>query len=73
MEERNYKLYVHISPSNKRYYGITGLKKCEDRWKNGAGYANNKHFTRAINKYTWDNFEHKVLFDNLTKEIFLKK
>ena len=31
MEERNYKLYVHISPSNKRYYGITGINE-KRRW-----------------------------------------
>ena len=44
MEERNYKLYVHISPSNKRYYGITCQEKCEYRWQNGKGYTPNKHF-----------------------------
>ena len=68
MEERNYKLYVHISPSNKRYYGITSEDKVQDRWKNGKAYSKNKHFTNAINKYGWDNFQHIVLFNNLTKE-----
>ena len=67
MEERNYKLYVHISPSNKRYYGITSMEP-KKRWGNGKYYSKNKHFTRAINKYGWDNFEHIVLFNNLTKE-----
>lgn len=65
MEERNYKLYVHISPSNKRYYGIT-CQKVEYRWVNGNGYKYNEHFTRAINKYGWENFEHSILFNNLT-------
>lgn len=68
MKERNYKLYVHISPSGKRYYGITSKKRVQNRWNNGRGYIGNEHFTRAINKYGWDNFEHIVLFDNLTKE-----
>ena len=68
MEERNYKLYLHISPSNKRYYGITCRKRVQDRWNNGKGYPHNEHFTSAINKYGWENFEHIVLFDNLTKE-----
>lgn len=68
MEERNYKLYVHISPNGKRYYGITNRDKCEYRWNSGKGYYKNKHFTNAINKYGWDNFEHIVLFNNLTKE-----
>ena len=67
MEERNYKLYVHISPSNKRYYGIT-VQTVQDRWQNGYGYRTQPHFYNAINKYGWDNIEHIVLFDNLTKE-----
>ena len=68
MEERNYKLYVHISPSNKRYYGITCKKRVQDRWDCGRGYYKNEHFTNAINKYGWENFQHIVLFDNLTIE-----
>lgn len=68
MEKRNYKLYVHISPSNKRYYGITGREKVELRWQNGNGYKKNIYFYRAIKKYGWDNFKHIVLFSNLTKE-----
>lgn len=68
MEKRNYKLYVHISPSNKRYYGITGREKVELRWQNGRGYIGNEYFTRAINKYGWANFQHIILFDNLTEQ-----
>ena len=65
--DKNYKLYVHISPSNKRYYGITKLEP-KKRWANGIGYKNNKHFAYAINKYGWDNFTHEILFDNLTED-----
>ena len=65
---KRYYLYVHISPSNKRYYGITSEDKVQDRWLNGKGYHRNEHFTNAINKYGWENFQHIVLFDNLTKE-----
>lgn len=65
--DRRYKLYVHISPSGKRYYGITSVD-VKKRWQNGYGYKNNEYFTRAIEKYGWDNFQHEVLFDNLTKE-----
>lgn len=68
MEERNYKLYVHISPSNKRYYGITCEKNINRRWVNGTGYCTQQYFYRAIKKYDWDNFKHIVLFSNLTKE-----
>ena len=63
----NYKLYVHISPNSKKYYGITS-QETDRRWQKGNGYKYNEYFTRAINKYGWDNFEHIVLFDNLTKE-----
>lgn len=58
---------MHISPSNKRYYGITKLEP-KKRWKNGQGYKNNDHFYRAINKYGWNNFQHKILFNNLTED-----
>lgn len=67
MEQRNYKLYVHIAPNGKKYYGIT-CQNTEYRWNNGRGYRNNKHLTNAINKYGWDNFQHIVLFDTLTTE-----
>ena len=64
--ERNYKLYVHISPSGKRYYGITSMNP-KYRWNNGKGYKNNKYFTSAIVLYGWDNFQHEILFNNLTE------
>lgn len=67
MEQRNYKLYVHIAPNGKRYYGITGKQNINRRWHNGNGYYCNNHFYRAIKKYGWDNFKHIILFDNLTK------
>lgn len=57
---------MHISPSGKRYYGITG-QEAKKRWANGKGYINNKHFYNSINKYGWDNFQHIVLFENLTE------
>lgn len=68
MEDRNYKLYVHISPSNKRYIGITSEEDVKRRWLNGAGYRTQQYFYRAINKYGWENFKHIVLFSNLIKE-----
>lgn len=38
------------------------------RWQSGHGYKGNSYFTRAINKYGWENFSHEILFDNLTEE-----
>lgn len=63
----NYVLYMHLTPSGKRYFGIT-KQKPNERWLNGKGYKNNEHFTRAINKYGWNNIEHVILSDNFTKE-----
>ena len=57
---------MHIAPNNKRYYGITSMNP-KKRWQNGKGYKENKHFTNAINKYNWNNIEHKILFNNLTE------
>ena len=65
--ENNYTVYMHISPSGKRYIGITSMKP-EKRWKNGKGYLNNQYFTNAIEKYGWDNFEHIIIAINLSEE-----
>lgn len=62
-----YIVYMHISPSNKRYIGIT-KQNPQKRWCNGKGYKQNIYFTNAINKYGWDNFEHIILFEGLSKE-----
>ena len=76
--EIEYLIYKHTNKINgKNYVGQTGQNP-EDRWKNGYGYkesyidenGNKKysHFFNAIQKYGWDNFEHKVLIHGLTKE-----
>ena len=58
---------MHISPSGKKYIGITG-QSIERRWGNGNGYKNCISFYRAIEKYGWDNIEHIVLYSGLSKE-----
>ena len=64
----NYKVYMHIFPNSKIYIGIT-QQEPQKRWKNGLGYGNNQRIMkRAINKYGWCNIEHKILYENLTKE-----
>ena len=67
--EMNYKVYVHINKVNgKRYYGITRTE-VEERWKNGKGYKRHEYFTRAIEKYGWnEGFEHIVIARGLTEE-----
>ena len=42
----NYTVYMHISPSGKRYIGITSVKP-KYRWRNGKGYET-QIFYRAI-------------------------
>jgi group I intron endonuclease len=46
--------------------GITGQKP-KDRWQRGCNYKSCYIFYRAIQKYGWNNIEHKILFQNLTK------
>ena len=61
-------LYVHITPANKLYIGITS-QTVNERWENGKGYSGSPHFYSAIQKYGWDNIKHIVLLENLSKEV----
>ena len=60
-------LYIHTTPNNKYYVGITSQNPTE-RWKRGKGYGNNKHFTNAVKKYGWLNIKSEVVAENLTKK-----
>ena len=67
---KQYSIYVHIFPNNKKYIGQTS-KNVYIRWgKNGAGYLNNRQnaISNAILKYGWDNIQHIVLCEGLTLE-----
>lgn len=68
--ENSYCVYVHVAPNDKHYVRQTGVKFWKRWGPNGNGYknGNQKYFERAINKYGWDNFEHVILKENLTKE-----
>ena len=70
--EKLFIIYKHTSPSNKVYIGIT-QQKIHKRFQNGMGYKHNKYFSKAIQKYGWNNFKHEILFDNLSKEEVFKK
>ena len=63
----NYTVYKHVSPSGKQYIGITKWD-VEKRWSNGEGYKQCSYFYNAIQKYGWDNFEHIILYTNLSRE-----
>lgn len=64
-----YTVYQHKNKLNgKMYFGITS-RIPEERWgSNGCKYKSTPHFYSAIQKYGWDNFEHNILYKNLTKE-----
>lgn len=63
-----FSVYKHVNRKNgKVYIGITS-KKPNKRWKNGKGYYQNEHFSSAIEKYGWDNFDHVIVAENCSKE-----
>ena len=64
-----YLVYMHINKANnKKYVGITHYKNPQKRWLKGKGYMNNPHFSKAIIKYGWDNFDHVIIAEGLSKE-----
>lgn len=72
---KEYTIYDHISPSGKHYIGQT-CQKPEKRWgtngtkylmKHHSGEYWHPHFAKAILKYGWNNFEHIILFNGLSK------
>ena len=67
-DTKSYCLYVHITPTNKKYFGVTSQKPQVRFGNNGSGYKRCTLFYRAIQKYGWENIKHIVLIDNLSKE-----
>jgi group I intron endonuclease len=54
-------IYAHINKINgKAYIGQT-IQTLQKRWGKGSEYSTCTHFYNAIQKYGWDNFEHKIL------------
>ena len=65
-------VYMHENKINhKKYIGIT-CQKPTQRWRGGKGYKIGL-FKKAIDKYGWDNFNHIVLFERLSKDEACKK
>lgn len=66
-----YRVYVHVNKINgKIYIGQT----CNSLYVrsghgSGVGYKHCAHFYNAIKKYSWDNFEHIILVDNISLEM----
>ena len=66
---KKYIVYMHIFPNGKKYIGIT-CKSPNGRWEGGTGYSVKSQpiMYHAIQKYGWNNVEHKILYQNLTYE-----
>ena len=63
---KNYIVYVHTFPNNKKYVGIT-CQNINRRWRNGDGYIG-QVVHNAIIKYGWDNIQHEIIKTGLSKE-----
>lgn len=67
IDMKKFIVYMHENIINgKKYIGIT-CQKPKDRWRGGKGYKIGG-FKKAIDKYGWDNFNHVILYENLSKE-----
>ena len=65
MNNNNFVLYLHIAPNGKKYFGIT-CQRPKKRWSNGHGYKG-QDFYEAIEEFGWQNIEHYILADDLTR------
>lgn len=65
---KSWTVYEHISPSGKVYIGISSDVK--RRWTaNGYYYhLSDTAFSRALKKYGWENFQHLILHEGLSKQ-----
>lgn len=73
-DKMGYTVYLHRNKINQKVYiGITS-QDYNVRWRaQGQGYRQQPKFYYAIEKYGWDNFEHIILFTNLSKEVAEQK
>ena len=65
---KKYTIYIHKNKINGKVYIGQTSQKPEKRWDNGRGYETSSKFYNAILKYGWNNFEHIILYTNLTLE-----
>lgn len=61
----DYWVYVHRTPDNMYYVGMSKTQICQ-RWKPSLYSTMSLH--PYINQYGWDNIEHLVVKDGLTKQ-----
>ena len=75
-EDAKWTVYVHIVPKelsgydcDKYYVGITS-QKVERRWgySTGIHYKKSTRFYEAIQQYGFNNMQHEIVAENLTKD-----
>ena len=64
--ENDYSVYDHITPDGMHYYGTTNNIK--RRWGYNGIYYKGTTLQPYIEKYGWQNIQHIVLFETLSKE-----
>ena len=73
----NYTVYIHRNKiNNKCYVGITGQATIKRWGRNGGGYLSthsngslaHPKFGKAIKKYGWENFEHIIWANGLSRD-----
>lgn len=65
-DKKKWCVYIHINKINDKVYVGQTCQDVNRRWRNGAGYQKYQAIRRAFDKYGWDNFEHIIVFDNLS-------
>ena len=52
----------------KKYFGISDYSP-EKRWNNGEGYLGSFFYEKGILNFGWDNFEHLILVEDISKDL----
>lgn len=68
MNNDKYCLYCHVNKFNQKLYIGISSKSPFRRWGNNGCHYSGQVFGRAIKKYGWDNFDHIILMENLSKD-----
>jgi len=69
VKDQNNIVYVHRNKTNNKIYiGITNKKLSNRSGVCGKNYKNCPLFYKAIQKYGWNNFNHEILLENLTRD-----